>query len=83
MEVHPASLSGGQKQRLSIACGILSQRRILIFDEPTSGIDGINMEIIASLLKDESRKGTAILVITHDKELIQRCCNFVINIDKQ
>lgn len=82
-EVHPASLSGGQKQRLSIACGILSQRRILIFDEPTSGLDGINMEIIASLLKDESRKGTAILVITHDKELIQRCCNFVINIDKQ
>ena len=37
-DVHPASLSGGQKQRLAIACGVLSDRTILIFDEPTSGL---------------------------------------------
>ena len=75
--------SKGMRSRLNFIKALIHDPDILFLDEPTSGLDGINMEIIASLLKDESRKGTAILVITHDKELIQRCCNFVINIDKQ
>lgn len=78
---HPASLSGGQKQRLSIACGILSGRDILILDEPTSGLDGGNMEIIATVLESEAKKGKSILVITHDSEWINRCCNFVYSME--
>ena len=75
-DVHPAALSGGQKQRLSIACGLLSDREILLFDEPTSGLDGGNMRIIASVLTNAAAGGKTILVITHDKELMQACCNF-------
>ena len=41
-DAHPAILSGGQKQRLSIACGLLSGRELLLLDEPTSGLDGGN-----------------------------------------
>ena len=74
-DAHPATLSGGQKQRLSLACGILSGRDVLIFDEPTSGLDGGNMRIIADMLRNEADKGKTILVITHDVELIRRCCD--------
>lgn len=72
-DVHPASLSGGQKQRLAIACGILSDRTILIFDEPTSGLDGGNMKIIADVLREAADQKKVVLIITHDDELICRC----------
>jgi energy-coupling factor transport system ATP-binding protein len=73
-DVHPASLSGGQKQRLSIACGLLSGREVLIFDEPTSGLDGKSLQIVGELLRQAAESGTCVLVITHDNELIRKCC---------
>ena len=81
-DAHPAILSGGQKQRLSIACGLLSDRKILLFDEPTSGLDGGNMRKIASALEDAAAEGKAVLVITHDEELIQACCSFQWDLSK-
>ena len=75
-DAHPAVLSGGQKQRLSIACGLLSGREILLLDEPTSGLDGGNMRKIASSLAEAAAEGKTILVITHDEELIEACCDF-------
>ena len=77
---HPSALSGGQKQRLAIACAIFSGRRILILDEPTSGLDGQNMRLIAERLKSEARRGRTILVITHDRELIEICCDTVVEV---
>ena len=74
-DAHPATLSGGQRQRLSIACGLISGREILILDEPTSGLDGGNMRIIAQALRAEADRGRAVLVITHDEELIRACCD--------
>ena len=65
---------------LFIACAIFSDRRILIFDEPTSGLDGKNMRLIAEKLKSEARRGRTILVITHDKELIESCCDRIAKI---
>ena len=74
-DAHPSTLSGGQKQRLAIACAIFSDRGILILDEPTSGLDGQNMCLIAERLRSEARNGRTILVITHDRELIESCCD--------
>ena len=79
-DTHPAALSGGQKQRLSIARGILSDRGILIFDEPTSGLDGGNMGIVADVFRTEAEAGKTILVITHDRELMHRCCDDVVTL---
>lgn len=76
-DVHPAALSGGQKQRLAIACGLLSDRRILIFDEPTSGLDGGNMKIIADVLREAAEQDKVIIVITHDEELLCYCDNVI------
>ena len=79
-DAHPSTLSGGQKQRLAIACAIFSGRRILILDEPTSGLDGQNMRLIAERLRSEARNGRTILVITHDRELIESCCDRIAKI---
>ena len=83
MDAHPSALSGGQKQRLAFACAIFSGRRILILDEPTSGLDGQNMRLIAERLRSEARNGRTILVITHDGELIESCCDTVCGIFKE
>ena len=82
-DAHPSALSGGQKQRLTIACAIFSGRRILILDEPTSGLDGQNMRLIAERLKSEARNGRTVLVITHDRELIESCCDTVVEVEKR
>ena len=79
----PSALSGGQKQRPAIACAIFSGRRILILDEPTSGLDGRNMRLIAEKLKSEARHGRTIPVITHDRELIESCCDNLVGVEKR
>ena len=82
-DAHPSTLSGGQKQRLAIVCAVFSGRGILILDEPTSGLDGRNMRLIAERLKSEARNGRTILVITHDHELIESCCDNVVEVEKR
>ena len=77
---HPQSLSGGQKQRLAIACAIASGREILLLDEPTSGLDYAHMEETAQLMKNLRKKGTTILVVTHDSELIHNCCGRILSV---
>ncbi|MFI3201137.1 MAG: ABC transporter ATP-binding protein [Eubacteriales bacterium] len=79
---HPMSLSGGEKQRVAIASAITSQRKILIYDEPTSGLDYVHMNQFALQLENLSQKGFTQLVITHDPELIEKCCDYVICFQK-
>lgn len=71
---HPATLSGGQKQRLSVAACVAADKRVLVFDEPTSGLDLDGMQRIARLLGRLADQGCAILVVTHDLELVARVC---------
>ena len=70
---HPQSLSGGQKQRLVIACALAKDPDILILDEPTSGLDGENMKRVACVLNQTAADGKAVLLITHDLELLALC----------
>lgn len=72
-ERHPQSLSGGQKQRLVIACALAKDPEILILDEPTSGLDGANMRRVARALNEQAALGKAVLLITHDLELLALC----------
>ena len=70
------SLSGGQKQRVAIASSVLAEKEILIFDEPTSGLDYCHMVSTGLLFKELRDMGKSIFIITHDRELIERCCNY-------
>lgn len=76
-ERHPQSLSGGQRQRLVIACALLKNPAVLILDEPTSGLDGHNMQLLAKQMRAAAERGAAVLLITHDHELINECCDAV------
>ena len=72
---HPMSLSGGQKQRTAIACALLSGRKLLIYDEPTSGLDYSSMIAVSELMRSLSGGDVTQLVITHDPEFIENCCD--------
>ena len=78
---HPMSLSGGQKQRVAIAGALASERDIMIFDEPTSGLDYGHMEQVARSIKYLKEKGKTVLIVTHDAEFIQVCCDGVIRLE--
>lgn len=78
---HPQNLSSGQKQRLIIADALLSDRDLLILDEPSSGLDYIRMKKIAKLI-NEKVKDKSIIIISHDIELIFETCNSVLILGK-
>jgi len=78
---HPATLSGGQKQRLAVAACVAAGKRVLVFDEPTSGIDLDGMRRVARLLRQLAARGRAVLVITHDLELIACACDRALHMD--
>ncbi len=77
---HPMSLSGGQKQRAAIASAMLAGKKLLVFDEPTSGLDFRSMECTAELLRSLD-KDITVLIVTHDMELIDRCCTHILHIE--
>ena len=79
---HPMALSGGQKQRVAIASAVAAGAKLLLFDEPTSGLDLSHMEKVGQLLTDLSKTGSTVLVSTHDPELIEQCCDYILCIDK-
>ncbi|MEO1644298.1 MAG: ATP-binding cassette domain-containing protein, partial [Chloroflexota bacterium] len=78
---HPQCLSGGQKQRTAIATALFAQKSYLIFDEPTSGVDLIHMMRVAELIQEIKDHVACVLVITHDVEFINYCCEYVIELD--
>ncbi|AID41820.1 ABC transporter ATP-binding protein [Staphylococcus xylosus] len=79
---HPLSLSGGEKQRLAIASAVETKREVLIFDEPSSGLDGQRMREISGILNRLANQGHTVLVITHDYELLMACADEVLHLEK-
>ncbi|ERJ93099.1 ABC transporter ATP-binding protein [Treponema lecithinolyticum] len=67
---HPLSLSGGQKQRVSIGAAVSSGARIIIMDEPTSGMDYFHMKETAALINAYRASDRLILIISHDFEFL-------------
>jgi len=77
-------LSGGQLQRVLIAWSILDNPDVLLFDEPTAGIDIGGEETIYNLLKKlKDKRGFTILLISHDLNIVYKYANNVICINKE
>jgi cell division transport system ATP-binding protein len=69
---YPVELSGGQQQRTAIARALAPQPPMLIADEPTGNLDLETAWQVVSLLQEVSRFGTAVLVATHNVEIVRR-----------
>lgn len=82
-ERHPLSLSGGQKQRLVIATALASGANVLLFDEPTSGVDYRHLDMIATQLQNLAQAGKTVIVISHDIEFLNHCTDQVIDLSSQ
>lgn len=74
---HPFQLSMGQKRRLSVASALVRGPRILLLDEPTFGLDARGTLRILQQLERLRASGTAIVMVTHDPEIVKRCATRV------
>ncbi len=72
LDHHPHQLSGGEKQRTAIARALARRPLLLLADEPTGALDSASGEGVVELLLGLQRAGTAVVVITHDRELAAR-----------
>jgi energy-coupling factor transporter ATP-binding protein EcfA2 len=69
-ERHPFSLSGGQQQRLVVATVRVSGWRVVIFDEPSSGVDRRHLQSISDQIRQLAAAGAVVLLISHDEDLL-------------
>jgi putative ABC transport system ATP-binding protein len=65
----PQALSGGERQRVAIARAIVGDPEVVLADEPTGNLDTTNGQAVVEILRDLSQRGTAVVVITHDREV--------------
>ena len=77
-ERHPLSLSEGERRRVVLAGVVARRPRLLVLDEPSIGQDARQLDALAGLLLELAADGTAILVATHDPEMLASTCDRVV-----
>jgi ABC-2 type transport system ATP-binding protein len=74
----PAELSRGMKQKLAIACGLLHQPKVVIFDEPMTGLDPVGMRRMKGVMRRLARDGVAIILSSHLLGLVEEVCTHLL-----
>ena len=76
--VLPAELSRGMKQKLAIACGLLHGPRVILFDEPLTGLDPIGIRRMKATILRRASEGAAIIISSHLLPLLEEVCSHVL-----
>jgi cell division transport system ATP-binding protein len=77
---YPFQLSGGEQQRTAIARSLVHRPKIIVADEPTGNLDSINAAEIVSILKKINEFGTTIILVTHNREIVNHLRRRVITL---
>jgi cell division transport system ATP-binding protein len=80
-DFYPYQLSGGEQQRVAIARALIHRPKILLADEPTGNLDAINEQEIINLLKKINELGTTVILVTHNKGIVNSLHKRVITLD--
>lgn len=78
----PRELSGGQQQRVAIARALANNPQIVIADEPTGNLDPATSLEIMNLLEEINKRGTTVIMVTHDPDIVNKLQKRVIEIDQ-
>jgi cell division transport system ATP-binding protein len=81
-KARPRQLSGGEQQRVALARALVNEPPILLADEPTGNLDPKNSWEIMKLLEEINEKGTTVLVVTHNREIVNAMKKRVITMNK-
>lgn len=81
MNRYPHEVSGGEKQRAAIARALIHQPKILLADEPTGNLDALNANEIIDLLLRINKFGTTVILVTHNKEVVNHLNKRVITME--
>lgn len=79
---YPREISGGEQQRVAIARALVNEPKILLADEPTGNLDAHNAWDIMKLLEEINQRGTTVLVVTHNQEIVRAMKKRVITMKK-
>ncbi len=74
----PGELSRGMRQKLAIACGLLHQPRVLLFDEPLTGLDPVGIRRMKDTILTRAREGASVLLSSHLLHLVEELCTGVL-----
>ena len=77
------SLSGGQKQRIAIVRSLIMSPEVMLFDEPTSALDPEMVKEVLNVIKDLSKTGMTICIVTHEMNFVKEIATRVLFVDQK
>ncbi len=78
----PSEMSGGEQQRVALARALVGNPSMIIADEPTGNVDPEMSQEIVELLTEINKRGTTVVMVTHEHDLVERFNKRVIRIDR-